>query len=133
MKKYTEKLKEFRVKTKLEDFLGKWAQSSPSHFAEFVTKMGGDWRDCTLEDLEKFRIKLARTLYVEEHILHYTSIKSGCISVTWAFPSSLPGIADILQSISPLLQDEYNVLTVVFQGNHIHDHELSELEVSHHA
>ena len=132
MEKYSEKLRAFRVKTKLEDFIGKWARSYPSHFIEFVSEMGGDWREHTLEDLEKFRIKLARMMYVEEYALHYTRIKPGSVSVTWALPSSLPGIADTLQSIFPLLEEEYDVLMVVFQGKHIPElSELAPLEVSY--
>ena len=130
MEKYAERLREFRAKTKLEDFIGKWARSSPSHFSEFVSEMGGVWRDRTLEDLENFRIELARTMYVEEHVLHYTRITPGSISVTWAIPSSLPGIADTLQAIFPRLKKEYDVLMVVFQGRHIPElSELAPLEV----
>ena len=123
MEKYTEKLREFRVKTKLEDFIDKWARSCPAHFSEFVSKMG-DWRYRTLEDLENFRIELARTICVEEYALHYIKIKPGSVSVTWALPSSLTEIADTL-NIFPQLQKEYNVLMVAFQGKHIP--ELSEL------
>ena len=132
MEKYAEKLREFRVKTKLEDVIGKWARSCPSHFSEFVSEMGGIWRDRTLEDLEKFRIELARTMYVEEHVLHYTRIMPGSVSVTWVLPSSLPGIADTLQSIFPLLEEEYDVVMVVFQGKQIPElSELAPLEVSY--
>ena len=124
MEKYTQKLREFRMKTKLEDFIGKWARSCPAHFSEFVSKMG-DWRCRTLEDLENFRIELARTICVEEYALHYIKFKPGSVSVTWALPSSLTGIAGTLQNIFPQLKKEYDVLMVVFQGKHIP--ELSEL------
>ena len=132
MEKYMEKLREFRVKTKLEDFIGKWARCCPPHFSEFVTEMRGDWRDRTLEDLRKLRIELARTVCVEEYALPCLTITPGSVSVTWALPSSLPGIADTLQSIFSLLEEEYNVLRVVFQGKHIPElSELAPLEVSY--
>ena len=132
MEKYTEKLREFRVKTKLEDFIGKWARCCPPHFSEFVTEMRGDWRDRTLEDLRNFRIELARTVCVEEYALPCLTITPGSVSVTWALPSSLPGIADTLQSIFSLLEEEYDVLTMVFQGKHIPElSELAPLEVSY--
>ena len=131
MEKYAEKLREFRMKTKLEDFIGKWARSCPAHFSEVVSEMGAIWRDRTLEDLEKVRFELARTMYMEEYALHCTRIKPGPLSVTWAIPSSLPGIVDTLQSIFPLLEEKHNVVMVVFQGRHIPEISGLPLEVSY--
>ena len=127
MDQYMEKLREFRVKTKLEDIIGKWARCYPPHFSKFTTELLGEWRNRTLEDLQNFRLELARTICVEEYALHNIKIYPGSVTVTWAIPSSLPGIADTLQSIFPLLEEEYDVLTIVFQGKHIP--ELSTLEV----
>ena len=119
MEQYTEKLREFRMNTKLEDFICKWARNCPCDFSEFITKMGDDWRDRTLEDLEKFRIELARKMYVKDYTLYCTRIKPGSVSVTWALPRALPGIADALQSIFSLLEEDYDVTVVVFQGKYI--------------
>ena len=132
MEKYMEKLRNFRVKTKLGDFIGKWARRCPPHFLELITELGGDWRDRTLEDLENFRIELARGVCVEGYALPCLTIKPGSVSVTWALPSSLPGIADTLQSIFSLLEEEYDLLMMVFQGKHIPElSELAPLEVSY--
>ena len=125
MEQYKEKLREFRMKTKLGDYIGKGKESNPRLFTEFTTELGDDWRERTLEDLEEFRIEQARSMQVEKYALSCTRIKLGSVSVTWALPSSLPGIADTLQSILPRLKKEYDVLMVVFQGKHIP--ELSEL------
>ena len=132
MEQYMEKLREFRMKTKLGDYIGKGKESNPRYFTEFTTELGGDWRERTLEDLEEFRIEQARLMQVERYALPYKSVKPGSVSVTWALPSSLPGIADTLQSIFPLLEEEYDVLMVVFQGKHIPElSELAPLEVSY--
>ena len=132
MEKYMEKLRQFRVKTKLGDFIGKWARRCPLHFSELITELGGNWRDRTLEDLENFRIELARAICVEGYALPCIANKPGSVSVTWALPSSLPGIAETLQSIFSLLEEEYDVLMIVFQGKHIPElSELAPLEVSY--
>ena len=127
MEQYKVKLREFRMKTKLGDYIGKGKGSNPRYFTEFTTELGGDWRERTLEDLEQFRIKLARLMQVEEYALHFNRVQPGSVSVTWAIPSSLPGIANTLQSTFPLLEEEYDVLKVVFQGKRIL--KLRELEV----
>ena len=132
MDQYMEKLRKFRVKTNLGDFIGKWARCCPPHFSEFITELQGEWREHTLEDLENLRIKLARTICVEGYALPCISTKPGSVTVAWAIPSSLPGIADTLQSIFLLLEEEYDVLAIVFQGRRIPElSELAPLEVSY--
>ena len=116
MEQYLEKLRRFRLKTKLGDFFGKSTQIVPPHFTTFVTKMGEDWRDRTLEDLEEFRKKLARAMHLTEYATHITSAEPGCIEITWAVHSSLPAITDILQSAFQLLEKKYCILRVIFQG-----------------
>ena len=120
MEQYTEQLRQFRRKTKLGDFVGKWAQSTPPHFVEFKAEMGHAWRDYTLEDLVEFRKRLARSLCVEEYALIIKSANSGSVVITWALPSSLPGIADTLQSAFLELQ-KHGVLRMIFQGKCIPD------------
>ena len=132
MDQYMEKLREFRVKTKLGDFIGKWARCCPPHFSEFITELQGEWSEHTLEDLENLRIELARKICVEGYALPCISTKPGSVTVAWAIPSSLPGIADTLQSIFLLLEEEYDVLAIVVQGRRIPElSELAPLEVSY--
>ena len=120
MEQYTEQLRRFRMKTKLGDFIGKWAQSTPPHFVEFKAEMGHAWRDCTLEDLEEFRKKLARSLCVEEYAVIIKSANAGSVVVTMALPSCLTGIADTLQPAFLELQ-KHGVLRMIFQGKCIPD------------
>ena len=117
MEQYMEKLRQFRMKTKLGDFFGKATQIIPPHFTTFVTEMGSHWRDRTLEDLEEFRKKLAHSMYLKEYAMHFKSAETGSVAVTWAFHSSLPAITDVLQSAFQLLEKKYSILRVIFQGN----------------
>ena len=88
MEEYTENLRRFRMKTKLGDFIGKWARTTAPQFTEFVAKVKGEWKNHTLEDLEEFRMELARSMYVKEYALHFNSAEPGSIAVTWAIHSS---------------------------------------------
>ena len=126
MEQYMEKLREFRLKTKLGDFFGKATLNVPPHFTTFVTELGAGWEDCTLEDLEQFRKKLAQSMYLKEYAMHFKSVQPGSIAVTWALHSSLPAIADILQSAYQQLQ-KYGVLSVIFQGKFIPEPKLPEV------
>ena len=130
MEKYTEKLREFRMKTKLSGFVitDRGAQICPSNVSELNTLMGENWCDHTLEELDRFRIELAYQFCVEEYALPCKKIKLGSISVTWALPDCLPGIDDKLQYIFSLLKEKYGVLMIELQGKHIP--ELSYSEVS---
>ena len=119
MEQYTGELRRFRVKTKLGDFFGKATQIIPPYFTTFVTKMGEDWRDRTLEDLQDLRKELARAMYLKEYALHFESAETGSVAVTWALHSSVPAITDILQSAFQLLEKQYCVLRVIFQGKFI--------------
>ena len=115
MEQYMEKLRRFRMKTKLGDFVDKWAHSIP-HFTTFITEMGENWRDRTLEDLEDIRKELAESMYLKEYAMHFKSAGTGSITITWALQSTLPAISDILQSAFQLLEKKYGVLRVIFQG-----------------
>ena len=79
MAAYMENLTLFLRRTTLEAFIGKWARSIPPQFSEFVTHMGGDWRNRTLQDLKDFRMDLARTMLVEEYALPFKIIKPGSV------------------------------------------------------
>ena len=114
MEQYMEKLSQFRMKTKLRDFIGKSTNKLLPHFTTFVTKMGEDWRDRTLQDLEDFRKELAHAMHLEEYATHIMSAEQGCVAVTWAVHSSLPAITDVLQSAVQLLEKKYCILRVIF-------------------
>ena len=116
MEQYMEILRLFRLKTKLGDFFGKATVNVPPHFDTFITELGKGWEDCTLEDLEQFRKKLAHSMHLKEYAMHFKSIEPGSIVVTWALPSSLPVTTDILQSAFQVLEKKCSILSVTFQG-----------------
>ena len=127
MENYTEKLTAFQRKTRLGDFIEKWTQTTPPHFTKFRTHMGENWRDSTLQDLEEFRKKFARSLCLEEYALQVNTTEPGSVSVTWVLQSSLPGIANSLESAFQQLQQEYSILRVIFRGRYITDRKFPEV------
>ena len=118
MEQYMEKLQQFQMNTKLGDIIGKASHNIPPHFTTFVTEMGDEWRKRTLEDLQNFRKKVAYFMQLKEYALHFNSVETGSIAVTWAFHSSLPEIADILQATFEMIE-KYSVLRIFFRGKSI--------------
>ena len=118
MERYMEKLRRFRLKTKLRDFAGKLTHRIP-HFHKLVTKMDEKWEERTLEDLEEFRKELAQSMLLENYAIHIMSAEEGCVEITWALHSPLPAITDTLQSAFQVLEKKYSVLRVIFQGKYI--------------
>ena len=75
MGKYSEKLRKFRMRTKVGDLVG--MQLTPANSSEFVTTMGEEWLDQTLEDVERFRIGLSLQFGLEEYVMPLKKAKTG--------------------------------------------------------
>jgi hypothetical protein len=86
MKKYTDDLCKFRIHTQLGDFIEKWAGGVPPGFDEFVLELGEEWRERTVEDLEKFRICLSRQQCIGGHMTYMKKVMPGSIFVVFALP-----------------------------------------------
>ena len=86
MKKYTDDLRKFRVRTQLGDFIEKWAGGVPSGFDEFTVELGEEWRERTVEDLEQFRIRLSRQQCIGGHMTYMKKVMPGSIFVDLALP-----------------------------------------------
>ena len=96
MKKYIDDLCKFRVRTRLGDFIEKWAGGVPPGFEEFTIELGEQWRERTVEDLEQFRIRLSRQQCIGGHMTYMKKVLPGSICVELAlprccFPLSLDG------------------------------------------
>ena len=113
MDEYSEKLRDFRQRTKLID---KWMGGcSFPHCEEFITEMGENWKDRTLEDLENFRIQFSRRLSFTTYAMSFQKVTPGSLIVSWALHRSFPLTVTLLQDALPLLQ-ECNVQRVVANG-----------------
>ena len=51
--------------------------------------------------------------------MHFKCAEAGSVAITWALHSSLPEIADILQSAFQLLEEKYGIAQMIFQGKRI--------------
>ena len=60
MQEYTKDLDNFRCKTKLKDFIGKYNGPKPPEFKEVQLKLGDNWREKTLADLKLINSQISR-------------------------------------------------------------------------
>ena len=126
MKKYTDDLCKFRVRTQLGDFIEKWAGGVPPGFDEFVLELGEEWREKTVEDLENFRVHLSRQQCIGGHMTYMKKVIPGSIFVELALPHCcFPLSFD--EDTQKILSEE-NVLGIYVGGQCILD--LHQPEVS---
>ena len=88
MQRYMECLCNFRLHTTLGNFIDKWTGGVPPGFDEYTLKLGDRWRDKTLEDLNRFIIKLSKQKCFERGIPYTRKVTTGCLAVVIAFPQS---------------------------------------------
>ena len=72
MEGYLKRLKDFRARTTLREFTGKWTRKIPSNLSAFKMEMGDGWLDKTLEEVEEVKTKFSRLCSFEEYALSFT-------------------------------------------------------------
>ena len=121
--KYLDELRRFRTKTKLRDLI-RWTGTRYANYLpvekHLVLKMGEEWRDRTLEDLEQFRIELSRRSFINSYAMQFRKGEPGCIAVTFALPTSVDITALCLQKLVDFFQ-QHNVLRIMADGSCILD------------
>lgn len=95
---FKKQLRRFRCKTRLCDFnLKEINESLSKEDLELVVfKLGKHWDECTLQDLENSRERIAQKLFIPSYECLLIDAKPGSISITWAIPTT---IAVLLESM----------------------------------
>ena len=114
MGEYSEKLKSFRERTKLGDFINKWTGDCNFCHKEFCTEMGEEWRERSLEDLEKFRMRFSRQMSFTDYAVLIRKVGSGSVIVSWVLQHSL--LTDTLFLGALQLLRESNIQRVISNG-----------------
>ena len=126
MEEYLAKLTNFREHTKLGEFVDKWIGKNHHDYEEFATKMGENWRERTLEDLEKFRIQWSRRHSFTDYATVIKTVTAGCVTVVWGLHRSISLNVSLFEDVRPLLQ-ESNIQRVTSKGKCILELSLPEV------
>jgi len=84
--KYLEELRGFRIRTKVDDFMGKWTGTSQPNTQELVVELDEVWGKRNLEQLEQFRIRFSHTRSLEDSALPF---KIPSINAVFSLPKSV--------------------------------------------
>lgn len=115
MAKYQEKLKDFRCRTTLRDYIGKWTHRVTRYFSEVKMEVTEEWLDRTLEDVEQFRRELSRQSSLEDYTLRFEKVSPGSVFLTWTLHSSFP-IRGLVLLCTKELCSKYGVMKIMFKG-----------------
>ncbi len=87
MEDYKKKLDNFRRKTRLCVF-AEYSKELREDEAllKLKVKLNMKWEECTLQDLEKWKVNITQKLLLPDYTLMLEYFGPGCISVTWTVP-----------------------------------------------
>ena len=115
--KYLEELRGFRMRTKVDDFMGKWTGTSQPDTQELVVELDEVWRKRNLEQLEQFRMRFSRTQSLEDSALPF---KVPSINAVFSLPKSVDGRSLHLEDLRKFFL-VHQVLKVSLDGDCILD------------
>ena len=112
--KYMKELKEFRMRTKLKDFINQWTGQPRPDFHEIVLEFKDDWREYTLEQLEEFRNAfLCKQWLAECYAMPLRGIKEACVAAVFSLPKAIN--SRDLENLRDFFQ-EHQILRVFLSG-----------------
>ena len=92
-KDYKMRLKAFRCKTRVCDFIEYLKEINESlskeRLKKVVMKLHKDWDKCTLEDLDKSRENIAQKFFLPTYFFSFIDASPGSTSITWAVPATI--------------------------------------------
>ena len=121
MESYKHDLQAFRKATRICDFIDCWperVEPPPEHeLREFVAKVGYEWVNCTLEDLDMLEGVITRRFFLPKFVLQLREIKPGSITVTWLIPVSFVTVLqETIESTNIEFFMEHNIESITTAG-----------------
>ena len=110
---YMKELKEFRMRTKLKDFINQWTGQPRPDFHEIVLEFKDDWREYTLEQLEEFRNAFLCKQWLEHYAMPLRGIKEACVAAVFSLPMAVD--SQDLENLCDFFQ-EHQILRVFLSG-----------------
>ena len=108
MQDYVDQLSAFKKRTRLCDFIESWPcrDDGPpeDRLKKVVVKMGHEWSQCTLQDVESFKKALVHKFFLPEFDIILQKVERGCVCVTWL---TSPSTATLLQQNLANIETEF--------------------------
>ena len=101
---YLAELKEFRMQTKINKFIDKWTGRLLPDTQEIFMKLGDDWREQSLEELEELRIEVSCKGSFEDSVMPLKSIRVSSVDAIYSPPLDQSLAGDVVSMVSNVLQ-----------------------------
>ena len=115
VEEYLGELREFRIRTKIGDFIDKWTGTLPLDNQEIVVELGDNWREKSVEQLEEFRIKFLHKCFLEDYVMPLKRIKQSSVDAIFSLPESVDICSLEIESLQNFFQ-EHQVLRILLNG-----------------
>jgi len=125
--KYLAELKEFRMQTKINNFIDKWTGTLLPDTQEIVMELGDNWREQSLEQLEELRIEVSRKSCFEDYVMPLKRIKVSSVDAVFSLPESVDIDSLELESLREFFQ-EHQVLRILLNGDCILKLQLQQVD-----
>ena len=125
MQVYVQELSTFKGRTRLCDFIDSWPckdnRPPEEELRKIVIKMKHEWTQCTLQDVESFKMALIHKFFLPEFEIILQNANSGCVSVTWlTSPSTATLLQQNLANIETEFFKEHSIDAVTIDGQDIY-------------
>ena len=114
MEGYLTRLKDFRMRTTVREFTGKWTRNIPSNLSAFKMEVGDGWLDKTLEAVEEFKTEFSRLCSFENYALPLIESSRNSVILCWGLQRSFSMSAEFLEPARRFFQKQ-GVLRVIFK------------------
>ena len=101
---YLGELREFRMRTKINDFIYKWTGPLPHDTQEIVMELGDNWREQSLEQLEEFRIEVSRKRCFGDYVMPLKRVNLSSVDAAFSPPLDQTLGKDAVAMVSNVLQ-----------------------------
>jgi len=121
-------LREFRKRTKINNFINKWTGRLPPDAQEIVMQLGDNWREKTLEQLVELLMQISRERWFGDYVTRLGGIRESSVDVEFSLPASVDIDSLQLESLREFFQ-EHEVLRILLNGVCILDLHLQQVRM----
>ena len=83
---YLGELREFRKRTKINNFIDKWTGIFLPDTQEIVMELGDNWKEKSLEQLEELQIEVSSKCCFEDYVMPLKRIKVSSVDAVFSLP-----------------------------------------------
>ena len=122
LQNYTAKLEGFRSHTTLFDFVAVYGgiQEIPPHFSKLILKLGPQWEQCTLTDLEQFHETMKAKAFLTSYAVRLMGGGTGCIFLILSFPHDCSSF--LISLLDHHFWQQNNIKQITIDGEDLDDY-----------